>query len=528
MKNLQKELAAIDEQIKASALSEARESLKLLCEHKIERKFITELANLLRRSQLPKVALKILKPYVHPRSRHYLTPTNSEKSEYAASLISMRLTNEALHLLSQITNPFEYPKTLLIESSAYQAKWDYINCYKTLQFMINSKSEIFSEHDIIIAKVNFADCLLHLNNFPAAIKLLEELCHTTMNKSLFFTHGKCLEIMSRIYLYQGQFSKAEIAIKKALTFYHDKNSFEHFLARKQLLIIKWHKDTKANTKIKSKKFHSLCTESINKNYHESLRDLWIEWSKINKRDDVMNFIMTGSPYEGIKNFFNFQASLKPEDKFTFIILSQFPFELSNDKNRLTNYNIENIYNSSLSQKKIYGLKATKSIITLLKSLSNDFFRPKSIYDIINDQKNDHHKAFNISTINLAHQNILRLRRWIKQHQLPISLICKNKSYYLKANRNFGSISLEISKKEEFVDILRNTFSDKPFKKADIVNAIANYSPRTINRELEQILKNTDLLVRHGRFKNTYYQFRYFLNHGSKVNPKGARKVHAPY
>jgi len=512
MNNLQQEFLSIDEIIKSGDLKSARIKLKKLYHLKVDRKFIFYFANLCRRAQLPKHALKLLKPFVHPRMKKFQTPSNAERAEYAASLVALRLTNEALDILNSISNRLEYSKTLLIESSTYQAMWDYKTCMDRLKQILDSKSEMFSEHDILIAQVNLADCFIHLKQSTDAIKLLNTLCEITFKKALFFTHGKCLELLSRIYLYEKKYSMARQFIKKALQFYKDKNSFEYFLARKQLFIISWHiLAIENNSKLELKKkfddkFHSFCMEAISKSYFESLRDLWIEWSKIHQRQDVFKFIMHGSPQEGIRDFFNDNVSQAKKERTEFMILSHYPFEIDENGPSKLGLLVEKIYDSSFYPSTVFNVVATASIENILTSLTCDFFRPKSLYDIINDQKVNQRNGFNNSAINLAHQNIYRLRRWLKRNSIPVCIVCKKKKYYLKNNQNTGSVLIKLIGVASFYGQLRSIFGDHTFTKSELVKKFPSYSPRTISREIEQILKNNDLLIRKGKSKNTYYQF----------------------
>ena len=204
MNNLQNQLDQIDKLIKIGKFKDSKKLFQLVLNpQKIERRNAVLIASYARRLHIPKVSLRILRPYVRPRIHRFMIANEGEKAEYAAGLIQLGQINEALNLLKEIEYPKNYLKCFQIEASAHMSTWNYEYAEAALRKLLIVGEGKISSFDFMIADVNLAECLIYQRRFLEANNKLNKLISKIDPDQNKLTLSKCYELKAECELHEG-------------------------------------------------------------------------------------------------------------------------------------------------------------------------------------------------------------------------------------------------------------------------------------------------------------------------------------
>ena len=205
-------LNPIHELIRRGHGAEARTALRQLISRKVPRPLLAQVAALLRRADLPWLALRLLNPIVRPTGKAAGFATEKEKAEYAAALAVIGASKEALELLRSI-DAKEVPERLLYEAFALMAQWDYQATVPLLTRYVGVSS--LTNYQRLVGKVNLAAALVHERQHLKADYLLKQLLFDTSLRRLSLMHGIALEQAAQSCIYQKNWSGAARFLQQA-------------------------------------------------------------------------------------------------------------------------------------------------------------------------------------------------------------------------------------------------------------------------------------------------------------------------
>lgn len=117
-------LQKIHEFLQRGQNSQARALLKKIFNAAMERDYLLSAANLARRADLPEIAVRSLFPFVRLEKNPRQSATESERAEYAASLIKLGAVGEGISLLKEIDARL-HPEALIFLAYGHIKEWNY-------------------------------------------------------------------------------------------------------------------------------------------------------------------------------------------------------------------------------------------------------------------------------------------------------------------------------------------------------------------------------------------------------------------
>lgn len=498
------ELADIDKLIQAGQIEESKALLSAINSKKVGREDLNYLANLLRRTGQADESLKILRPFVRPKSKTPQKATISEIFEYAISLISLGAINEGTKLLEPISEK-EHPEKLLHLAFARIFLWDYSGAANLLENYTSLSKD--NNYSLLVAKVNLLSCYVYLLEYEKSEKLLNFLLEKTHD--IHHKRLKCsiYRFKTQLHLSKNEIDLAKEALEKSQTYTESKDSLDNLLYEKWTAIIQLQafgptQQAHANLLTVRAKAHTL--QSI-----ETIRDIdFYEALYFNDKEKLL-FVYFGTPYESYRN--KIIKSYKRLHKTDFLIPPTYSRlinpEKGNNKNETKAAGSLKIHNGVNSFSK-ETLRSGQLIQSLLALLSSDFYKPVELYKIHNDLfANDYFNA--LSTVTKIRQLVHRLNSWFKESHIPLEVHSKKGFYNLAALKPIEiHFSLEKApdiKIEELFSKLKNKISDKTFSSKE-ASKILQIPYRSFMEYLREA-HTSNIIEKIGSGPKSKYQFK---------------------
>lgn len=476
---------------------------------------LTQLASFYRRLGYLEEALKILNPIVRP-SRGVSRATAAAKTEYAASLVRLRLLREARELMDAKVLS-EHPQAHLHWSFSYIVEWDYENAHLHLQKIIQ-QPKVFSQYEILVTQVNWAMGLVFLDQHAQAQKILLQVLTDSDPQQHQLIRASALEILADSLIENQQYQSAQELLKEAKSSLQDQVTVDEYLVRKQEAIL--------NLKQKGSTAHQqklliLQKEALDRGFWESYRDCDRQLVKVTKNSEIIRKLIWGTPYSHYQNKIISELSVSDQDlekDFHFYL----HFQLSGAKNnsKITAdkkneyrsfFKIENSENSFTEQ----HLKQNQLPHRILKALARDLYRPQKIMDIFDSAfPGDYYHP--IYSVDKVHQGLKRLRQYLQENQIPLQIKETKGMFQLQSAEPSLQIilprlrsavvsalpaPLSLQKKLRHLQ----SAGHKTITRQEWME-IFKVSSRTASREIQQ-LEQTQALQRRGQGPQTHYLLR---------------------
>ena len=157
----------IEELLSSRDMAQATSTLKSISVEHIPEALRAEFANLARRLNMPKLALKILWKQIHEKN----SKKKADHYEYANCLRKIGLNHEALRILSQLEAD---PEVQLVKAFCYMSQWNYFAALKEIEGALSMEDQI--EHSrLLVFQVNKIACLVEIGEVKSAQLLIESL-----------------------------------------------------------------------------------------------------------------------------------------------------------------------------------------------------------------------------------------------------------------------------------------------------------------------------------------------------------------
>ncbi len=480
-------LKKVDDHIRSSNLSEASIILGTIDPKALKRASLAQYANLSRRLGHTDDAIKVLRPYVRPKSKDPQSSTVDERMEYAMALIKLGALNEGVKILEPVDGD-KYPNKFLYVSFAEITRWNYPDAASYLEkFVKHSQVDDYSK---ITAKINLFSCYIVMDVPEKAGALLEDLLRITSAEVAKRHRRNVLSMAAQFYVVQQNFEKASEFMGQAIEMMGVKTSLDLMLLKKWDIVLRIHQ-AGANTFIFDE-INQLRKAATDIRNYEVVREADYLKAIYFKDEKLLEYLYMGTPFNSYKEKIvrNYEKVYQKD----FPIWNSYRWALSeaghgpeivaagNDF-----LNVKNGDNSFSDLSLRPGLLGQR----LLSLLTKDFYRPLGLFMVHDELFNENYFSPN-STPRKIYQMIYRLNCWFSEASTPLQIETKNNNFSLLAKQPLALIIGENKmidiKLREFSDNIARCFNDAWFSRSEVAIAL-NLPTRTATKWLGDACKD---------------------------------------
>lgn len=484
------DLEKIDKLIRAGHGAEAQHALEKLTKDKLARKDLTAASALAWRCNRPLVGIRLLNSIVRPSHRRPTQATEAERIEYAACLIKIGATDEALRLLATVEASYD-PRRLLIEAFGYISQWRYQSALPLLSKYIASSG--VTRYDKTVGKVNLAEALIHQGHDQQALSLLRELLHDASAQRLNLVLGKVLELSAQYWIFKKKYSEAEAYLDKAQKLLNESQSLDAFFVKK------WHglmeySSKKGKGEAKAT-LDAIRADALERSHFETIRDCDRFEAIITKNGGLVQKLFFGTPFE------SFRDQLQADWGSPLASETHFIWQLSGAETSECSLDLFEV-----SPAFALELKPGQLLHRLLTTLCRDFYRPFRVATLHSYLYPN--EFFNpTSSPARIHEAVKRLRVWLEKHKLKVEITEDSGTYRLSSAKPFSikvpSPSQPQTKSSSFLKIVRDQWPARGFTVNEL-SKVLECSPRTALTYVKEA-ESEGTVVREGQGPKTKYR-----------------------
>lgn len=386
--------------VRSAKMSEAVRALRLLRPSRLTRNQRLTVAALARRASVPEISVKILQPIIRPPSSVQAPATVEEKAEYAASLVRIGASREAMQILKTI--PLDnYPQAKLYYVFALIANWEYELSVPLLEQLVQSTSlETYSK---LIAKVNLGAAYVFTEKYTSAFEALHSALETTRQQSLTLLSGNILQFLAQASIEMQKWVEAERYLEEARSLLTDQRGID------SLFITKWRAIAGVIQSPHSKPalltLQGVRDEAISRGHWETVRSCDFHQAISQENTTLYLHLYMGTPYKA------FRDKLAKKFPKPVEIPEVFYWDASDHSDQV----VETLLGKPIKKNGPY-LKEGQAMHRLLAVLASDFyrtFRIATIYSAIFPNE-----YFNSTTSpTRVHQLVKRLKAFLRKGNL---------------------------------------------------------------------------------------------------------------
>ena len=436
----------IENLIRSGNLQQAQQDIQKLVQNKNSRLDRLQIANWARRVGLEQITLRLLHHHVRAEDN----PTANELIEYAMALVKQGFFMEAHEILSlPIVKKSENFNLFRGFSFIYQ--WDYESARP---FISEYLEQNLTEYQRKIGEINLAACDTLLkpsaSDHLSRLEKLEIDCGKIGAKRI---QANALELMAQTYVYLKDYKNALKILNRAEKMMNLDATFEGSFIKKWKAFAELGKNPESNASIQN--VIRVREEAREFGYFEVVRDCDFHLGIWNRNRSVLQRVYYGSPFPA------YRQRVVTEAKEKLHIENSYLWRLNNKKRPEKWIDLK----TGQNEKGNIVFSPNKQILQLLAVLATDFYRPIQISNVFQALfPGQYFDPF--SSSNRIDQAILRLRRYIKDQNIPL-LITQNSGFNLVAISDFGLIKyLEYPKQDMDFEKLEIEFKNSEFKLRD--------------------------------------------------------------
>ncbi len=406
----------IDQAIKMGDQRKVLKYFRQLNLKKIKRADAYDFAKFARRIRCFTLALKILNPYIRPKTIVHEPATPAEIIEYAASIRGLGSPSEALELLKPI-NPEHHPEAFLEKAFNYFSQWNDALAIPELESYLEYTNP--NDYSYLVGMINLANGYIGNEQFDAAETLLLEIAKKTHTKNSAQLYLNSQEMLAQIDIHHSQNPTQAIQrLKQTLSKYQfDSSNIGYLFAEKWLAIAESIKSGKISTC-----FDNVRKKSLQFKHWETWRDLDFYQAIIEKDKHRLNSLYFGTPFFSYRRkiMYHLNESDLPSHWIRNLRSATGFLDLESGKNNLRKvilppgtvlHKLMVLLNQDFYQK-------IPTLSVFAKLYPGEFFCPDT-------------------SINRVHQNIRRLRLFFRNQNIPFILKEFEGSYYLEVIGSYG-------------------------------------------------------------------------------------------
>lgn len=382
--------------LRAGQTTKCREILTDIKFEDLPRSRLAPYCALARRANLLDTALRALRPVIRPAVQRHFSASTEEIVEYAKGLLRVGAFHEADQLLEQIQD-LNDPQVALTKGYSCIFQWNYRQALDHLNtYLATADTEDYSA---LVARVNRLACFQFLDH-PEFVREFEILREYIKQKPFNVLHANILEIFSQHLIDHEDWTEAESFLADAgQMIVGGTNS-----SRDLHWIQKWKRILHALKRNSISQLEAFRAEALNNREWETLRTLDFYRVKIDPESEYAYKVFYGTP------FLSFRLKLSQ--------LRPYP------KNHWLGQGAQKF--DSWFPGYDEGTLAHRTAMLLLRDLYRPLL-PSQIFSALHDDE-----YLNLDSLNGRVRKIIsRLKKWIDDHSIPLTLINLDGAYSLR-------------------------------------------------------------------------------------------------
>lgn len=467
-----------------------RERLKARHSQRIPRAEAARWASLCRRSGWAEGGLLALNPYVRPPVHSRVEATDPEKIEYAHGLVSLGVQQEARALLREVRS--DEASALLTHAFSLFTEWNYEDALPLLRDYV--KHAELAPYARLIGRVNLLAAISFLQRTQESSELFREILEECERGGHELLAGNIYEIQAQTEVQAGQLGRAENYLNESLRRLQNHENFDRLFLNKWLAILRLKKEGLTNAVRHD--FTGVIAEAQSKRQWETWRDCdyWLATSEEEKAK-----VFYGTPY------FSYRRRIEKELRYH-----------ADDRGFVWRVGPGHAKASAVLdvQKGLLAptprsLKTGQVVQRLLETLALDFYKPPTVAQLHATLFPD--RYYNPeSSPDLIHQAMKRLRQWIAQNKVPLSVVEDQGLYRLRSQ---GRVDIHLraqaiapsAPRARLADDLAQEFRSQPFSRKEF-EAWTKLSSRAANLRIAELL-TANALEKIGAGPQTKYKVK---------------------
>lgn len=420
-KSLDQFISEIESLIRTAQGTVAQNKLGRLQRTSIPRERLHEISLLASRAGNPDLALNLMRKFVRPTKGLATKATPEDLTAYAVALFRLGADSEAKNLLSAI-DAEKLPRTYFYRGLISLREWSYAEAARNFREYLGRETDKYQR---FTCKLNLAQTLIILEDPVEAEQLLQEALFYAQVHTLQTHRGNALAYLGGLEFYRGDFAKAESYLAQAEQILKPMGGMDYFFVRKWMAINALF--SKTNTKAAIRQLENICTEAVQIEHRETLRDIDYHLAVFNKDGNLYQKLYFGTPYN------SFRARLKKV--FNGIPLNESFLWVLGAPNGVTPISIIDL-DSARKTVKGNHLKTGHSLHRLYSALTSDIYR--RFHSVTLFEKVFPGEFYSPTTSALRVQQAVKLLRiWFTENKLPLSVEVTNGFYYLASVKLCG-------------------------------------------------------------------------------------------
>lgn len=407
-------LASLDLDLRHGRAQLAKKQLLSLELRKIPREYLVSFAQVARRLNLPEVILKLLGPVVRPKlkgsTQHENQGSDAEKALYAVGLTRMGAYTEARSLLENVDFK-KFPEAILFLAHVEIFNWNY---ELASDYLWEYRKKIRDPYQVLVCDLNLSAAYLHSGRYEDFIYCASRASEIAKNGGHILIYGNFLELIGQYYCLRGEFDRAVESLENAY------NKLTEAPAQYLLFVRKWKSISQYLKNPQSEDAYRVLLqfrgECLERKEWDTLRECDLFLAMGAKDKEAFEKIFFGTPLVG------YQRKMQR-------LADQFFFDPKLNKNTLifSRAPLSGVLGQTISVSKW----PSGALGQLLKVLMKDHYRPLLVGEIFSEvypneyfsQSHSNERIFKLTS---------RLRRWMKENELPLEIVVVNKRYFLRA------------------------------------------------------------------------------------------------
>lgn len=489
---VKKKLEEIEELIRQAQGGRAQGLLLELLKGTIPPSYLLRTASIATRANLPLLSLKLLHPIIRPTSKILRPATDQDKAEYSFALLRIGACTEARNLLGEI-KATDVPEALLYRAMLLLKEWDYSAAVPVLRNY--TAAPTLSDYQKLVGKVNLAISLIFENSLSEVKVLLSEVLEEASQRKLNLLYGKAICLLGNLEMRRKNWDAAFGSFQQGEHILQEFAGLDLYFARKWKALVQYFltpesKDARlAVTQMRE--------EAARWQHWESMRDIDYHMAAFNQDKALLIHLYFGTPLP------HFQMRILTELK-TAEIPNEYDWVLMEKAgSKKTAVDVAEQQKTELG----HFLKVGHSVHRLYCALLSDFYRPFSVAMLLEHVFPNEHYRPDVSEFRV-HNAIRRLRTWLKENHLPITVAEENGAYKIKAIKPcYIPIRRRVQEAAPLdgrLSLVRDRLRDKAFTRKEVEELLD--LKRASTTQLLQNAVNDGILEKEGKGMHTKYRF----------------------
>jgi len=495
MKN---EIEHLDSLLRTGNLSEVERRLSLINPKEWPRPQVAALASIARRAGVFKFSLRLLNPFVRPSIRRPTQASPQEKLEYGAALGGLGAVSEGLTLLKSLAHT-ELPELSFHIALLHFREWEYREAIPHLKKFITQKS--IDPYRKLVGQLNLAaafEFVYEDNGSRELEPLLHSLAHQTRTQGFERILANTLELTAQVAIKKRHWREAEELLRESGALLRSSGGTEPLFVRKWQAILKLFRGGDSEeSQMALREVREIATRL---RAYETLRDCDYHEGLFTARSSLISKVYFGTPYPSYRARLEKELERRGLGRESLADTIIWNLDAKEPRGHLDLSSGENSFHPQTY------FKPQQKLLTLLRTLAQDFYKPSTTTTLFSKIYPDRH--FNLeSSPNCVYQLLHRLRQELARANIPLTVFESRGDFTLSGPLSLKVCSAPSSNPPKsllnLIRTLQGRVGDASFTSAEAAKIIKT-SRRSMNRLLTEAV-HRQLLDTEGRARATRYK-----------------------